>query len=220
MAGRLFLGTLGFHENFIVRTLHTFAAGRNDGLMLVTLKPIVKGVEIAMRNLDSLRLRLGVYSHGHIEVDPSSPLESIGQVYEAVLSIIKDKRYIELVADLSGGPRIVVVSTLLALLFASEKVPVRLLVQDETGSGGILDIRLTPIRQALRGMGIRGRILRIVSEKPGIGQEEIAGALGISEKTAANYISQLTRLGLVARRGRARNVYPTGLGRLVARLVE
>jgi len=44
-------------------------------------------------------------------------------------------------------------------------------------------------------------MLRLVAERPGIRQEEIAWELGISEETAANYISQLVRLGLVARRG-------------------
>ena len=219
MSGRLFLATLGFHENFIARTLHVFAAGSGDGLLLVTLRPVVSGVELAMRSLGTLSLRLGIKNHGHVEVDPSAPLESIGLVHDTIISTVEGEGYTELVADLSGGPRIVVVSSLLALLLASGRVPVRLIVQNETGTGGSLDLKLAPLVQALRGMGVKGRILRLVAERPGMRPEEIAGELGISEKTAANYISQLVGLGLVARRGRARGVYPTGLGRLLARLV-
>ncbi len=219
MSGRLYLGTLGFHENFMARTLHVFAAGDGDGLLLVTLRPVVSGVKLAMRSLGTLSLRLGIKNHGHVEIDPSAPIESIGPVHDTIVSTVEREGYTEIVADLSGGPRMVVVSTFIALLLVSERVPVRLIVQNETGIGGSLDLKLAPLVQALRGMGVKGKILRLVAERPGMRQEEIAGELGISEKTAANYISQLARLGLVARRGRVRGVYPTGLGRLLARLV-
>ena len=220
MDGRLFLGTLGFHENFIARTLHTFAAGKSDGLLLITLHPVVKGVEIAMNNLYSLSLSLGIIKHDHIEVNPFNPLEGIGLIHDKLISIAERKGYSEVIADLTGGPRIVVVSTLLALLLVSDKIPVRLIVQDETGGGGLLDLVLSPVLQALKGMGVKERILKLTVDRPGLRQEEIAEALGVSDKTAANYISQLVKLGLVARKGRARGVYPTSLGMLISRLIR
>jgi len=144
MGGRLFLDTLGFHENFIARTFHVFAAGSGDGLLLMTLKPVISGVEKAMRSLDTVSLRLGIKNYGRVKVDPSAPLESIGLVHDTIISTVEGEDYTGLVADLSGGPRMVVVSALLALLLASDRVPARLIVQNETGTGDLLGLGLAP----------------------------------------------------------------------------
>lgn len=217
MPDRLFVATLGFNETYIVSTLHKYGASKGDGLLIVTLAPIVGGVKKALDNLAGIAGVMGFTHHGVVEVDRGDIPGSIGRITMRIKEAIESGGYSSIVADLSGGPRIVVVSTLIALLITPE-ASVEVRVQDETGGEGELRFGVDMLRTALTGLGEKGRILAYITGNPGASPAEIAGALGLSPKTVSNYVSQLKRMGLAAQRGRGRGVYPTEWDQLLALL--
>lgn len=69
-------------------------------------------------------------------------------------------------------------------------------------------------------MGQKLRILELLSGNEGLTVKDIAVKLGLNEKTVRNRLAELTRSGLVARKGRATGVYLTQWGNLVALLAR
>ncbi len=220
MPERLFVATLGFNETYIVNTLHRYGASRGDGLLVVTLSPIVGGVRKALNNLNGIASVMGFTIHGVIEVDRGDAASSITSIIERLQDTVEKNGYKQVIADLTGGPRIVVVSTLIALIASSNSLRIEVRVQDETGGEGDLRFNMDLLRAVLTGLGEKGRILAYVASNPGASPGEIAEALGLAPKTVLNYLTYLKKLGLVAQKGRGRGVYPTEWGLLLAGLRE
>ncbi len=218
MPERLFTATLGFNETYLVNTLHKYGASRGDGVLIITLNPIVGGVRKALNNLAGIAQVMGFTMHGVIGVERGNPESSIAGIIEKIIEVLDEHGYRRVIADLTGGPRIAIVSAMTALLLLPNSVDVEVRVQDETGGEGDLRINIETLRAALRGLGERGKVLAYIVANPGTPPGGIAEALGLSPKTVANYITHLKRMGLVAQKGRGRGVYPTEWGKILSRL--
>ncbi len=218
MPGRLFVATLGFNETFIISTINAYSASSGDGLVTVTLSPVVGGVEKALGNLRGLASALGFTMYDPILIDRDAVVDSITRMVDKLTVILDSGGYKHVIADLTGGPRIVVVSTLIALLSLSSQARVDVRIQDETGGLGELRFNIDLLKIALRGLGEKGKLLEYIVSHPGVRPGSIAEDLGLAPKTVANYLTYLKKLGLVYQKGRGRGLYPTEWGVLVASL--
>ncbi len=78
--GRLFVFTLGFHEDFAIRRLTSSAAGRSDAIICVTIKPIASATHRAYGNLVSFAQVNGVNVLGLLDIDPGDPASAIASI--------------------------------------------------------------------------------------------------------------------------------------------
>jgi len=214
LSERIFLITLGFHENFAIRRLTASGAGPGDRLLVITLSPMVAGAKNAFESLSAFSRRLGVSEVRLVEVDPSSLEESVEKIIEAVDEVGGR----EIVVDASGGSRVLVLASLLAVTFLSGRYRVSYYIQSDTGGGWevkVTDQQLRRLRPTISKE--KERILLMVVESPGLTAEELSERLNIKEKTVKNHMSELKAMNLVTQRGRGRGYYLTSWGRLMVR---
>ncbi len=208
---RLFVFSIGYHENFAMRRLMSHHASRGDGILGFTMKPAAGAALGAWGSLRTFALRLGMTDHGLHELSCLNLAESSA----TVRSMVEDAGYGAVVADLTGGPRCVVVSVLLGLLASGSEGEVW--VQMEGGEGGEDRIPLSILRVLRRGVSeAMRRMLSTIKESPGMRPQELAEELGLSLKTVQNSLSELKKLGLIYQKGRGAGVYLTNWGRLFA----
>ncbi len=218
MPERLFTATLGFNETYLVNTLHRYGATRGDGGLIITLYPVVGGVRRALNNLNGIASVMGFTMHGVVGIRRERPVESIINIIDRISEVAVEHGYKRVIADLTGGPRMVIMATMTALLLLPGNIGVEVRVQDETGGEGDLRLDIEVLKASLKGLGEKGRVLAYIVSNPGASPGAIAEALGLSPKTVANYITHLKRLGLVAQKGRGRGVYPTEWGAILSKL--
>jgi CRISPR locus-related DNA-binding protein len=117
----------------------------------------------------------------------------------AVLSILERLRnWHSIVADIGGGLRAVVVSTLIALLMACKWAQVELHVSGEREDAAELRVQLNAVYNILTGIGQEKlRIVELLGLE-GLDIGELSKALGKSERTVRAYAGELKRLGLVS----------------------
>ena len=208
--GRLFVFTLGYHENFAIRRLMEHHASRGDSVLGFTLMPAAGAAERAWESLKAFASRLGLEPHGLVELDCSNLAEASLIVAARVKGL---GGYV--VADLTGGPRCVVIAVFIGLIASGAKGEAW--IQVEGGGGGEDRIPLTILRVLREGVSeARRRMLCAVARDPGIRPAELAEELDVSLKTVQNSLSELKRLGLVYQRGRGGGIYLTSWGRLFA----
>ena len=215
MARRLFIATLGFHENFIIRTLNSSAAQAGEGLLPVSLKPSVSGVISAYNNLKSIASRLGVRVYELLELDPDPP-KGIVKFTDTVINKIGSGNYNFIIADLTGGPRIIGIIVYTSLILLSTRINVEVRMQSDVGGGWDARIDGRFLKLLRTPMGERSKVLRYIALNPGCTISDIASALGVSPKTAANYTASLKKLGLVVQKGRGRGLYLSEWGYVLA----
>ncbi|MCE4615467.1 MAG: CRISPR-associated CARF protein Csa3 [Aeropyrum sp.] len=222
MAGRLFALTLGFHENYALRTLSTYHGDAADVLIAYSLSPIVHAVKTAFQNLSAFAHRIGLSEQRLVGVDPA---EGVGGMAATMLDSMRDYlktgAYTMIVADPTGGARAVSIALYTAVQLLAQLRKVEVYIHDESGvteglkiEGGFLKIFDLTVR------GEKARILRLLTKKPGLSPPAIAEELGIAEKTVYNSVAFLKKHGLAYSRGRGRGVFPTGWGRLLSTYYE
>ncbi len=205
---RLFAFTLGYHENFAIRRLMEHHASNRDLMLGFTLKPAAGATLNAWENLRAFASRLGVEARGLIELDCMNMAEASATVKSRIESLEG-----RIIADLTGGARCVVIAVLLGLLASSAEGEAW--IQIEGGEGGEDRIPLKILRVLREGVSeAKRRILAVIKDNPGIRPIEIAGELGLTQKTVQNNLSELKRLGLVSQKGRGGGLYVTSWGRL------
>ena len=216
MPGRLFVATLGFHENFTLRLLNSRAARRGDGLLLVTTRPAAGANITAYNNILAYATRLGITVYPLMELDPERPSEEIHRLITTILELSRENGYAETIIEMTGGPKITALIAVLAALLLRDKTRIELVVQSDTS--GAWETRITgSILGAIAcGVGEKAKILTHLLHNPGASAHSIAQATGLSPKTVANYLTKLKRQGLVYQRGRGAGVYLTEWGKLVA----
>ena len=218
MPERLFTATLGFNETYIVNTLHRYGASKGDGVLIITLNPIVGGVRKALNNLNGIASVMRFTMHGVVGIERDNPVGSITSIIDKILDILDRYGYRRVIADLTGGPRMVIIATMTALLLLPSRISVEIRVQDETGGEADIRLKIEVLKAALKGLGEKGRVLAYITSNPGTPPGGIAEALGLSPKTIANYVTHLKKLGLVTQKGRGRGIYPTEWGIILSRL--
>lgn len=206
---RVFVITLGFHEDHAIRLLTSSGAASDDRVVVLTAKPVVPAVRRAYEGLRAFAMRVGVGEPEIVEVPPelAEGVESILKVFEGAG---------ELVLGLSGGMRYLIVFTLVALVLSGK--PATIHIYPEGGEvpevvipkDAVASLRRLPTDAELR-------ILKEVVSNPGITDEEVAERIERKVKTVKNVVSELVKSGLIVRKGRRGGLYPTEWGALIAR---
>lgn len=208
-----FVFTLGFHEDFIIRRLHASRAEAGDKIIVFTVKPASGAPLKAFSNLETYCLRIGLQRPVLIEIDVRERdfTEILGDVLEVVLGLEEP-----VVADLSGGMRILVIAIYTAIMISRKKAVVMVSPEGEAIEHriDIEDIRIldTELTEEKR------EILEIIEKNPGTTIPEIARTLEKSEKTITNHVNTLKKQRLVAAKGKRNNLYLTKLGQIKLRI--
>lgn len=192
---RSFVFTLGFHEDFILRRLTSKAAQPGEPILVFTAKPAAGAVVRAFTSLQSFCSRVNLSEPELVELDISDEARALVEVKSRVELLPTP-----IIVDLSGGMRVLVVLTLLALMASRREF--ELYVVPETGMGGEFHMP-RGVTRALSGLSREKlAILSEIARRPGVSAELIARRLGRSLKTIRNHLWELKRMGLVVSRGR------------------
>jgi len=212
---RLFVFTLGFHEDFAIRRLTSSAAGRSDAVLCATIRPVASATFRAYNNLVSFASVSGVRVLRLLDVDPGDPASAVASIMSEVLNVGGVKNVI---FDVSGGSRgVTTPAVLAALLLPSLGYNVDIYVSSD--GGDVWEARIPSSFLKLLTLNVSQQkleMLRVLRENQGLTAEEIAAKLRLHEKTVKNKLAELSREDLIARRGRGDGVYLTQWGNLVA----
>jgi len=186
----VYLFTLGFHPDHITRKL--FRAENVEAIYIVTAKPVVKAVQDAYKDVVGLCEKTGLPPPKLIDIDVLDP-------GAAVYTLVRElKRYRSIYADLSGGMRIVVVITMIALFILSKDLEITITVAGEREDrpeisidGRIFAYLSTSLSDE------RKRILEMIAKNPGIDITYLSQILGRSERTIRIHVSELKKMGLI-----------------------
>ncbi len=187
----LYLFTLGFHADHVIRRL--VRAQNIEDIKIVTARPVVRAVQQAFQEITAFCERSNYPIPKLVEIDLSDTASAIYRVYREVSG------YRQIVADLGGGMRPVIVSTLLALLIASTKSDILVYVSGEREDAPEITVPLTTILTVLfRSLSNeKKKILEHIEKNPGITRSELAEALGRSERTVRAHLAELKRLRFI-----------------------
>ena len=195
--------TLGFHEDYIERRLYQTKAQPEDTIVLFSGKPIVGGVRRAYESLKARNLSIGLPEPKLIELEYEEPSKALQQARQ-VISGLKEP----IIADLSGGMRVIVIIVYTALLL--ERKHFELYIQPEGSMHLHLHIPKEIIQCIKHTLSKeKQEILKTIMKHPGITTKELAQTLKKKEKTIINHIVELKKLNLVAQKGKLAGIYPT-----------
>lgn len=208
---RSFVFTLGFHEDHVIRRLHSHNALSEDVIVLFTVSPISPAVRRAFEGVRGYALRTGLSEPKLVEV-PLNPPDGIFTIMGFLRSIPKP-----FIVDLSGGMRALGVFVIVSLMLMGEDVD--LYLQPEGGEVGevhvpreLFEFMRRPLSDA------ELEVLRVICKSPGVTVEELAEFTGKSEKTVRNLLIRLRKL-LIVQRGRYAGLYPTKWVKVVTNLI-
>jgi len=200
---RLFIAPLGFHEDFILRSLISLRITRGDLVYVVTCSPITGAVKRAYDGLTATLTRQGLPQPLLVEVNCGDFYGSFKKVRELVANLKPEQVFF----CSGGGLRALTLTILLALV--SLKKPFTVHYEAESGIEGFtvkpeffLNLFSEPSEKELLA-------LKAVISKPGISVKELSEVLGVKEKTARNIVTRLKNRGLVTKKGRREGVEPT-----------
>ena len=199
--------TLGFNESFLLRLLAETNAAQDDRLVIVVPRPMAEGTRNALENVKAQAVRLKYPTPEVREIGLDS-FESA--LFEVVSALIPLKEPI--ITDLSMGMRMVDALILVSLLVTGKQF--RVYLREET-TGRPVSFSSQDLRALLNDYsGEDLKLLSALSSSP-MRLEDLAKAVGRSEKTVMNRISELKRLGLIRVTGKDRQVELTGLGKVL-----
>jgi len=192
----LYLFTLGFHADHVVRRLGR--ARDVEGVVLVTVKPAVRAVLEAYRVVAGFCEKVGLPAPKLFEIDVSDPGASAAELVRLL------KGFREVVADLSGGMRIAVVLSMLSLIAASRSVDVVVYVSGEREDAPEVRIPLRVVSYLFGYLSDeKRRLIELVASAPGISVDDVARELGRSERTVRGHVGELRKAELVEVEGSA-----------------
>lgn len=209
--GRLFIITLGFHEDHVIRRLVNDKASRGDRVVLITASPVASATQRAYESLIAVCGRMGLPRPELVSVS-ADPYEGL----KTLISLLRSDG--DVVLDLSGGMRYLSVYALMALLLIRREGKVYL--QPESGEVSEVAVPETLIRAFFSPpRPAEVELMRLVGAG-GLSAQDIARLSGKSEKTVMNMLSSLSRRGLIVRKGRAGGVYLTSAGKLLLEVLR
>ncbi|MEM4004867.1 MAG: CRISPR-associated CARF protein Csa3 [Desulfurococcaceae archaeon] len=201
--GRVFVAPLGFHEDFILRSLVKFKATSSDIVYVVTCSPVIGAVKRAFDSLVAMTSRHGFPQPLLVELDCSNFYSSTRRLREVLVKHLDDA----VIFCAGGGLRILTLVVPIALV--SLKKPFTLHYEPE-GSIGEFTVESKFFHNIFEDLNEAERkVLRIVTSNPGVSVGEIAKALSVKEKTVRNIVTRLKKRGLVVKKGRREGVEPT-----------
>lgn len=210
--GRLFLITLGFHEDHVIRRLVNDKVTRSDKVVLITASPVAVATQRAYESLTTVCGKMGLQRPELVAV-PADPHEGL----KTLISLLSSES--DVVLDLSGGMRYLSVYALISFLMLRKRG--RVYLQPESGEvseviipEALIDVFFTPPKPA------EIELLKLVKVSEGLSTRELAKLSNKSEKTVMNLVSTLSKKGLVVRKGRAGGVFLTATGRLFLEVIK
>lgn len=216
MGGRLFLlaANPGFEAAYAA--LARGGAGPGDGVLVFAEEPVTGPVRAEYEGFRGYAAgRHGVRVHGLVEVSLEGGGErAAAAVLRVARAAVEDGGYGRLSLWLPRGGGGGLPGVLVFAVSLQRWLPWEVWLPTWGGAMVPLAWRLPPPRDSLPGRLVEA--LRAIAEDEGVSVEALAERLGVSVKTAANRVSELIRLGLVARKGRGRSLYPTGWGALLS----
>jgi len=205
--GRLFIITLGFHEDHVIRRLVSDKVVEDDRVVLITASPVATATQRAYESLLTLCSKMR-FPRPELVGVPCNPYEGL----RVLISLVMGEG--DVVLDLSGGMRYLAVYALIALLLTRRRG--RIYLQPESGEVGEVEIPETLIGVFLDPpKPAEVELLKLIRGSEGVGVRDLARLSSKAEKTVMNLISELSRRGLVVRRGRGGGIFLTSVGKLV-----
>jgi len=184
---RLIILTLGFDEKFAVRGILRYSPKAEDSVIVVTASPLTEKAEKALGTLrEILQSYAGIESVEVFEVDVSRP-EVSKQRLAGLISGYEG----EVVANLSGGMRALILITLAALISSGKNA----LIEVETENLETV-VTLSPeffMREEVNSSDLR--IIRMVHEQGGVRLDEFARTIGKSRTTTYRILRRLVERG-------------------------
>jgi len=209
---RVFVFTLGFHEDHAIRLLTSSGASFDDRVVVLTGSPLVTATKKAIEGLRAFTLRMGIGEPVVIEVPPS-----FNEGISTILRVFSDNA--EYVLGLSGGMGYLIVFTLIALVLSGRNAKIYIYPEGGDVPEILIDkYVLTTLRKLPTEAELR--VLNEIVKAPGITDEEIAVIIGRKVKTVRNIVSELNKSGLIIKRGRRGGIYPTEWGKVIALINE
>lgn len=200
---RVFIAPLGFHEDFILRSLVTLRAFRGDSLYVVTCSPVTGAVKRAFDSLIAMTTRQGLPQPNLIEVDCNNFYESMKKVKNTLKYTNTDHIFF----CAGGGLRALSFIILLSLL--SLKTPFTLHYEPESGVESFTIKQEFFLNLFEKPSEIELKTLNIIITRRKIDIKELAKTMKLKEKTIRNIITRLKKRGLVIKKGRKEGVEPT-----------
>lgn len=198
---RLIVLTLGFDEKFAVRGILRYTPKPEDVIAIITASPFVEKAEKALKTLlEVLKNYAGIENIEIVEVDVADPESAKHKIKELI-----SKYECELIANLSGGMRALILITLAAVLSSNKKA----LIELETENlENIITFnpdffRPEPIDESDR------RILRKIAEIGEVKLDEFAEIIGKSRTTTYRILKKLVKTGYIVERKVGRGVVYT-----------
>ena len=211
---KILMLTLGFDERFAYRAILRHDVREGDMIFLITGK-ITDKVEKAHKMVKEFISK----SYGEsvnvkvVELDPTDLIGSIGRLV-AIISSMGDSRF---VVNLSGGMRVVIVSTLLAfLLLRMRNVKVEIELEDLSGVVEVPESLMALITSHLPRGGVE--ILKVAAQGQ-VTAKDLSRTLSKDRSTIRKQIKRLVNLGLLRiKKRKPLTIELTDLGRLLMRM--
>ncbi len=218
---RLFLLTLGFHENFAIRRLTRSSSSGGDVVLVVSIRNPVRAVVTAYESVKGIASRMGLVVRDLYTLDPEDVAGSLSLLLEEVESLVRAYSLRRVVIDATGGVKpLSLITFLLALILASKgEVSVDYYIQSETSMEYEVHLDDRMLRLFTSKLSREElRVLAGVLHYPGESPSRLAELLGVNYKTLLNKLGKLKKIGLAYQRGRGGGVYPTPWARVALTL--
>lgn len=200
---KVFIAPLGFHEDFILRSLVALRATRGDLVCVVTCSPVTGAVKRALDGLVSVCTRQGLPEPVLVEVNCNDFYGSLRKIRNFLKAAGSDNVFF----CAGGGLRALSFMILLALV--SLKKPFTLHYEPESG---IEEFTVKPeffLNLFKEPSDTELKALNVILLKPGVSVKELAETMDVKEKTVRNIVTRLKKRGLVVKKGKKEGVEPT-----------
>ncbi len=210
---RAVLIALGYGDGkSVIDRLISTGVSSDDKVLIAIPKPVEVGVARAVDDVKSFMRSRGLGEPTLIEI-PQDPIEGISQV----IDVLDKLRTSELLIDLSLGSSYLATYIILALLMVGHSASIFIKFRNDNEviiPPLIFRITLDALSRPLY------ELLELIISKPGMTYEEITLRTGLKERVVRTLISELDRLGLVYRRGRAAGIYPSKWAQLIIKAMR
>lgn len=192
---KLIVATIGFEEKFTIRTITRHGLDKNDKVLLLTGPPTEK----SMTAINLVREFITKYYSKDVtliikEIPVHNFYNAIHTIKESIMK--EAKGVISIIVNLSGGMRILIIETLLALAILNMK---NIIVEIETeDSSTIVTIpsEILSIKPQIRKR--HAEILQILAQaQEPLTVKTIAEKLGIDDSTMRRHLLKLRKMKLI-----------------------
>lgn len=212
---RLIIATIGFEEKFMIRAITRHGLDKGDHILLITGPSTEK-------SMNAINLIKGfVTKYYGKDVSLSIKEVPISDFYTSVLTIKQSiieraKELTNVIVNLSGGMRVLIIATLLALAMLNLK---NVLIEIETeDSSSIITIptEMLSLGQSKLGKRLLDILRILVESQTPLSVSEIAKELQLDESTIRRHLLKLRRMKLIeVKKPKPLMVQPSPLARLL-----